>query len=576
MSKFISLTILLLFINSIKAQFTNYESTPERSNQPDSFYGGEHNFLGEYAKNYIGQDLCFVEERGKFLYLLKSIKGNTFTRFEGNSKNATSYDVIAKSKRESTIENQHIKYFRVIDVVQHPKLGKDKKLDEALYQHIYFLKIRDSDDGKIYYYKYDTRFSEEFPFITFMYYATQKQLILNTSLEENKIPQEYLYDIHSGKSVAKNSNNIWTCTNLVMDVRRNKLAAQYTYKKSSILVPYEYLKTTFDLNRSVDLRNQIDLTSIRQMDVVFPVINVHEKNADFDFTKNHQGTNPYPYIGREIFIKPSDSPFRDHVFSGFNNKKGSSSKKLSLGKTYSSILEYGFFSSYESLVGRYFKVVNVFPDPSFTNKFGKNKKFDYYWYGYRHHFYLELEDTNTKENIYYRYDGGYDNLPFEVVDTHEYLKDSFAGKQLRLDRRGWNSVTGQLPIGLRNLQTGQMIEDVSSKIWTCIDINFVDDVFCFILESQQKEVTYIPHMSMIDDITNEKQFKIVGEAPYGGKEFTANELEIVKEYGVPIMTMKSDDNQFEKWVYYMRGKELRAVVYFKGGIVAGIETWFMF
>ncbi|MEP6467890.1 MAG: hypothetical protein ABJB05_16385 [Parafilimonas sp.] len=103
-----------------------------------------------------------------------------------------------------------------------------------------------------------------------------------------------------------------------------------------------------------------------------------------------------------------------------------------------------FFSNYDKLAGKYFKVLDVLSDYALTGIF------------------LKLEQVDTKEICYFLYSPDYNtSFPFIVVGFYEKLKQRFIGKNFVL--------------------ANKMIDDnlkfKTGDAWKCIDVAIIDGTY---------------------------------------------------------------------------------------------------
>ena len=153
-------------------------------------------------------------------------------------------------------------------------------------------------------------------------------------------------------------------------------------------------------------------------------VNSDQSIPKYDSLSNYLGYSPEPYIGQEFYVNQKAESSRQFGFSGFciDYKE----KMTSLKNTYKPIIpkeenyvKYdigGGKTNYDSIVGKYFIVLEILKHPDFSSQR-----------------FFKLQEKISKEILYFEYDGIYEhNFPFIVTGMFEKYKELFIGKNFVL------------------------------------------------------------------------------------------------------------------------------------------------
>jgi hypothetical protein len=192
-----------------------------------------------------------------------------------------------------------------------------------------------------------------------------------------------------------------------------------------------------------------------------------KKAMVYDSTLNFLGSDALLYIGQELYLIGKSETLRTYGYSGFiiDYKVNSNSLK----NTYKPIIpedkkyiEYdmGGKSIYDSLAGKYFKVLDVHMHPK--------AKEQEYLYGTK--FYLALEEKESGNKLFFEYDSKYEHsFPFLVVGYFEKLKQNFIGQSYVISTKYFT--------GSKDISTGNTIHNRPGQKWTCIDLTIEEQFF---------------------------------------------------------------------------------------------------
>jgi hypothetical protein len=177
-------------------------------------YDSLRNFVGATPNSYIGETL----------YLNKQPDYKRAEGYEGFLTDPTKdkYDKTRIYKCDAGgYHSQHDaladKEYTVVKVLPHPKATATRFTD------IFYLQLK-TPDGSQCYYEYNTKLEHKFPFITKGYWQkaralyTNKHYIVKNSVLKNKV------DIANERLVMSRAGELWTCVDVAVDEREEKLS----------------------------------------------------------------------------------------------------------------------------------------------------------------------------------------------------------------------------------------------------------------------------------------------------------------------------------------------------------------
>jgi len=208
--KRITLTFLATVTTAIFTfgQITTTKVASQVEQTDNTPYDSMQNFLGKEVYKYLGQELYL---KGKTESLRKyGYEGfytdYTETKFDrGVYKCCDSYN--------SKYDELNGKYFKVLEIIKHPKAAESK----YLYGEKSYLKLEEKVSKDIVYFMYDSRFEHSFVFIVVGFFEKQKTL---TSGVEFVFADEVLKsstDIETGKVVTTKTGQVWKCVDLTIE-----------------------------------------------------------------------------------------------------------------------------------------------------------------------------------------------------------------------------------------------------------------------------------------------------------------------------------------------------------------------
>lgn len=180
----------------------------------------------------------------------------------------------------------------------------------------------------------------------------------------------------------------------------------------------------------------------------------------YDSTQNFLKGDIYNYIGQELYVKGKSEGLREYGYDGFSKDY----TKSTLGNK-SNVYECcdSYNSRYDSLVGKYFKVIDVVTTKGTTIPFIEFDK------DYNKAYFLKLIRKDNLDTIYYHYDGYEHNFPFIVVGFFEKQKKEFVGKEFVFNDIEFDGAT--------DIKTGKIITNKSGQKWKCIDLTIEEKYY---------------------------------------------------------------------------------------------------
>ncbi|GAB6120934.1 hypothetical protein [Dysgonomonas termitidis] len=206
----------------------------QKETVPAFAYDSTANFLGKNAMGYTGQELYLKgldkssQSFGYSGFILKYKKDDDLLNDEKNIyKPNDNYN--------SRYEDLAGKYFRVIEVIRHPR----SKTEVKDYSDEFYLKLQELSNGDIMYYKYNAESDYTFPFLVRGFFEKQKELLTG---KEYVISDDILRmsrNLVTGKALIFTTGQTWKCTDVTMDNTMNELSLVLQNTKGiKTVIPY--------------------------------------------------------------------------------------------------------------------------------------------------------------------------------------------------------------------------------------------------------------------------------------------------------------------------------------------------
>lgn len=288
----------------------------------------------------------------------------------------------------------------------------------------------------------------------------------------------------------------------------------------------------------------------------------------YDSLSNFQETNVECLINQTLYLKGVKAELQKYGYKNFFNdyKKDVSLKTSFKDKVYQCC--DGYNSRYDSLTGKYFKIIKVIKHPKAEND---------YTGLYENCYYLKLNIQNTKDTIYYKYLSKYD-FPFIVEGYFKKLQKLYIGKSYV-----FGNFTNEIKKESVDIETGEKVKLIIGEKWKCIDLIVDEKDFnlCFIISNNKQKIL----LNYQDEFLNsEKYFNLFNsiDADRYKKKFGIDnwntilqsklKLGMTKEmcklsWGEPETINKtiSKNRKSEQWVYS------KNYIYFENGVLTTIQ-----
>jgi hypothetical protein len=105
------------------------------------------------------------------------------------------------------------KYFKVLEVIKHPKADESK----YLYGKNFFLKLQEKVKNDVVYFEYDGEFEFNFPFIVVGFFEKQKKLLIGKEFVFADKILEGKIDMQTGLNITFKTGEKWKCTDFTIE-----------------------------------------------------------------------------------------------------------------------------------------------------------------------------------------------------------------------------------------------------------------------------------------------------------------------------------------------------------------------
>lgn len=208
-----------------------------------------------------------------------------------------------------------------------------------------------------------------------------------------------------------------------------------------------------------------------------PEINTRDIEP-YDSLKNFLGEDVYKYIGQDLYLTGMHQDLRKYGYRGFSTSNFNSC--LPNCRIYKENRGNGN-SNYYELEGKYFNVIAVHEHPE-SNK----------WWGWRDTYYLELEEKESGDTVYFEYSTQFEHqFPFIVVGFYEKLRKDLIGQKF---------VFGKL-FSL-DIYTGMPISTSIEEKWEVVDITVEEKYYelVFVFENSLNQTIDFRVKWFFDDL----------------------------------------------------------------------------
>jgi len=187
-------------------------------------YDSAQNFLGEDVNKYLGQELYLngkaqaLRKYGYRDFCLDYRKDGMALSNTYKPERPTNKDYIRLDLGGGTSVYDSLvgKYFKVLDVIKHPKA----ETEDYLYGDKYYLKLQEKGSGDVVYFEYSSKYDFNFPFIVVGFFEKLKKQCVGQSYvfgsTDLRFGKDEL-DINTGKSVKYELGGKWTCADVTIE-----------------------------------------------------------------------------------------------------------------------------------------------------------------------------------------------------------------------------------------------------------------------------------------------------------------------------------------------------------------------
>jgi hypothetical protein len=221
MKKSITLLLTAMTVTISFGQITTTKVAPKVDQVDNTPYDSTENYAELSPMKYVGQELYLkgkAESLRKYGYADFVLDYNKSTL--GNNSNIYKCCESYNSK----YDDLNGKYFKVLDVIKHPKATSGNSTDDYLYGKKWFLKLQEKESGDIVYFQYSGQHEHAFPFIVVGFFEKQKKRVAGM---EFIFSEKYLAsstEITTGKPISKTIGQVWKCVDLTIDEKYYNLS----------------------------------------------------------------------------------------------------------------------------------------------------------------------------------------------------------------------------------------------------------------------------------------------------------------------------------------------------------------
>jgi len=253
----------MLTISTTYGQITTTKIIDKSQNLETIKYDSVNNFLHKNVYQYIGQELYL---KGKSENDRKPRDGyvDFYTEYKKNFDNIV-YKCCGDTvfKIRSKYSELAGKYFKVVDVIKHPKANEMP----SLYGDKYYLKLIEKSSQDTLFYEYYTKSEYNFPFIVVGYFEKLKSIAIGKKFvfSSNRIDTKKT-DISTGNPIVSKLGETWECVDVTIDEKEFDLSLVLKDGIGQKMI-YDYKITTdpetwvgiYTLNHAIKYKNQFGL-----------------------------------------------------------------------------------------------------------------------------------------------------------------------------------------------------------------------------------------------------------------------------------------------------------------------------
>jgi hypothetical protein len=220
MKKLFLLLIIAVSTVDCIAQIKTTKVASKAENIDITPYDSIRNFLEKDVYKYIGQDL----------YLNEKSEGLRKYGYEGFVLDYTKSSLTDKSNTYKCCDSYNSKYselagkyFKVLNVIKHPKAADN----ESLYGNEFYLKLQEKESGDIIYFEYKSEYEHAFPFIVVGFFEKLKQTAIGQKFVFGSTDRRFgpkQLDINTGEPIVFELGEKWECIDVTIEEKYYSLS----------------------------------------------------------------------------------------------------------------------------------------------------------------------------------------------------------------------------------------------------------------------------------------------------------------------------------------------------------------
>lgn len=216
----LKLTILMtvLMATAIFGQIKTTKIAPKTDKFDSTPYDSTQNYLRKDVYKYLGQDLYVIgKPEGIFR---ESGYENFVTNYSIDSYRNKSVVYKSNNYFNSTYDELAGKYFKVIQVIKHPRVDDN----EVLYGSKFFLKLVGKENKDTVYFEYESKYEHNYPFIIVGFFEKQKKAFVGKQFIFQDFVLKGSPNIKTGENISIVTGQIWKCIDLTVEERYYNLS----------------------------------------------------------------------------------------------------------------------------------------------------------------------------------------------------------------------------------------------------------------------------------------------------------------------------------------------------------------
>jgi hypothetical protein len=270
MKKLTLFILINFFLNNFNcySQIKTLEVSKQKEILDTITYDSSKNFLGENVYMYKNQELYVMPQH-------PSLRKYGYSYFYTDYKKEVKYKCCdGIGSKYSDLVGQ---YFLVVDIIK-----IEKSVDDIVDTDKFYLKLRNKKTSEILYFKYNTKYESDFPFLVVGYYEKQneinvgKEIILKNGkwLEIWYGKGEPIIDLKTGSILNIQQGSKWKCVNVMVEekcftfamILENNLGHTIFLPLSSYNKPS--FKIQWGIYNPIEVKNYIERFGVENWEII--------------------------------------------------------------------------------------------------------------------------------------------------------------------------------------------------------------------------------------------------------------------------------------------------------------------